>query len=155
MILRRILVANRGEIAVRILATCERLGIETVLAASEADLDSAAARLADRTVCIGPAPSAASYLNAEAIIRAAIASGADGVHPGYGFLSESPRLAAACEAAGLVFVGPTVAQLAAVGDKLSARARAADAGLPVLPGGERARSCRGAGPRGAARISAC
>jgi acetyl-CoA carboxylase biotin carboxylase subunit len=135
MILRRILIANRGEIAVRILATCERLGIETVLTASEVDLDSTAARLAGRTVCIGAAASAASYLNADAIVRAALASGADAVHPGYGFLSESPRLARACEAGGLVFIGPTATQLEAVGDKLEARTRAEAAGLPVLPGG--------------------
>ncbi len=135
MILRRILIANRGEIAVRILASCERLGIETVLAASEADLDSTAARLAGHTVCIGGAASAASYLNADGIVRAALAAGADAVHPGYGFLSESPRLARACEAAGVVFIGPTATQLEAVGDKLEARTRAAAARLPVLPGG--------------------
>ena len=136
MTLRRILIANRGEIAVRIITTCERLGIETVLAASEADLDSMPARLADRTVCIGPPPSPASYLNARALVRAALATGADGVHPGYGFLSENPAFARACVEAGLVFIGPTAAQLEAVGDKLRAREHAAAAGLPVLPGGE-------------------
>jgi len=135
MRLRRILIANRGEIAVRVIATCERLGLETVLAASEADLDSMPARLADRTICIGAASPAASYLNAEAIVEAAVTSGADAIHPGYGFLSENPRLARACEAGGIVFIGPTVAQLEAVGDKLQARARATAAGLPVLPGG--------------------
>ena len=134
--LKRVLVANRGEIAVRILRTCRRLGIETVLAASDADLDSVPARLADRTIRIGPATSAASYLNVDAIIGAAVASGADAIHPGYGFLSENRRLAAACEAAGIVFIGPTVAQLEAVGDKLTARHHAVTAGLPVVPGGE-------------------
>jgi acetyl-CoA carboxylase biotin carboxylase subunit len=135
MILRRLLVANRGEIAVRVLRTCRRLGIETVLAASEADLDSVPARMADRTVCIGPAAPAASYLDVDAVVRAAVAAGADAVHPGYGFLAENRRLAEACAAAGVVFVGPTVAQLDAAGDKLAARAHAVAAGLPVLPGG--------------------
>ncbi|HET6747799.1 MAG TPA: biotin carboxylase N-terminal domain-containing protein [Actinomycetes bacterium] len=135
MILRRLLVANRGEIAVRVLRSCQRLGIETVLAASEADLDSVPARMADRTVCIGPAAPAASYLDVDAVVHAAVASGADAVHPGYGFLAENRRLAEACVAAGVVFVGPTAAQLDAAGDKLAARAHAVAAGLPVLPGG--------------------
>jgi acetyl-CoA carboxylase, biotin carboxylase subunit len=134
MILRRLLVANRGEIAVRVLRTCQRLGIETVLAASEADLDSVPARMADRTVCIGPAAPAASYLDVDAVVHAAVATGADAVHPGYGFLAENRRLAEACSAAGVVFVGPTAAQLDAAGDKLAARAHAVAAGLPVLPG---------------------
>ena len=136
MILRRILIANRGEIAVRIMRTCRRLGIETVLAASEADLDSVPARLADRTICIGPPGSADSYLNVEAVVAAAQATGVQAVHPGYGFLSENARLAAACAEKDLVFIGPTEAQLKAVGDKLSARAHALAAGLPVVPGGE-------------------
>ena len=136
MILRRILIANRGEIAVRVIRTCQRLGIETVLAASEADLDSMGARLADSTVCIGPADSSASYLNIEAVVAAAVASKADAIHPGYGFLSENPKLATACERVGICFIGPTVAQLGAVGDKLKARAHAAAAGLAGVPGGE-------------------
>jgi acetyl-CoA carboxylase biotin carboxylase subunit len=134
--LRRILIANRGEIAVRVIRTCQRLGIETVLAASEADLDSMAARLADRTVCIGPANSSASYLKVEAVVAAALASNADAIHPGYGFLSENQKLAAACERVHVIFVGPTVEQLDAVGDKLKARAHAAAAGLAGVPGGE-------------------
>jgi len=134
--LKRILVANRGEIAVRIVRTCEKLGIETVLAASDADLDSLAARLADRVVRIGPAPSASSYLSVEAIVAAARAVHADAIHPGYGFLSENARFARACKDAGIVFIGPTVAQLDAVGDKLRARHHAIAAGLPVVPGGE-------------------
>ncbi len=136
MRLRRILIANRGEIAVRILRTCRALGIETALAASDADLDSLAARLADRTVRIGPAPSSASYLNVDAVLAAAHAVQADAIHPGYGFLSENARLARACDEAGIVFVGPTVAQLDAVGDKLKARHHATAAGLPVVPGRE-------------------
>ncbi len=133
---RRILVANRGEIAVRILATCQRLGIETVLAAAEADLDSVPARLADRTICLGPPPPAASYLSIGAVVAAATSAGCDAIHPGYGFLSENPGLARACAAAGLAFIGPPAAQLELAGDKLAARALAAAAGLPVLPGGE-------------------
>ena len=136
MTLRRILIANRGEIAVRVIRTCQRLGIETVLAASEADLDSMGARLADRMICIGPAISSASYLNIEAVIAAAVASKADAIHPGYGFLSESQRLAAACDLAGICFIGPTIEQLDAVGDKLKARAHATAAGLAGVPGGE-------------------
>lgn len=136
MRLRRILIANRGEIAVRVLRTCQQLGIQTVLAASEADLDSTAARLADRTVVLGPAPPAASYLDVAAVVRAARAAGADALHPGYGFLAESPALARACAGAGIVFIGPTADQLAALGDKLRARALASAAGVPVVPGGE-------------------
>jgi acetyl-CoA carboxylase biotin carboxylase subunit len=133
---RSILIANRGEIAVRVIRTCQRLGIETVLAASEADLDSMGARLADRTICIGPARSAASYLNIKAIIAAAAATKVNAIHPGYGFLSENKDFALACEAAGIVFIGPMPAQLDAVGDKLKARAHAQAAGLPGVPGGK-------------------
>ena len=134
-VLRRILVANRGEIAVRILRTCRALGIETVLAVSDADRDALPARLADSAIRIGPAAPSASYLDVAAVVGAALAAGADAIHPGYGFLSESPRLARACDAAGLVFIGPTAEQLEAVGDKLAARSRATAAGLPVVPGG--------------------
>ena len=134
-VLRRILVANRGEIAVRILRTCRALGIETVLAVSDADRDALPARMADSAIRIGPAAPAASYLDVAAGVAAALAVGADAIHPGYGFLSESPRLARACGAAGLVFIGPTAEQLEAVGDKLAARSRATAAGLPVVPGG--------------------
>ncbi|MEU1177097.1 biotin carboxylase N-terminal domain-containing protein [Streptomyces sp. NPDC005820] len=135
MIFRRVLIANRGEIALRVLRTCQRLGIEAVLAASDADLDSVPARLADRVVRLGPAPSSASYLNVDAVLAAAKDAGVDAVHPGYGFLSENQRLARACAEAGIVFIGPTVEQLAAVGDKLEARRHAVAAGLPVVPGG--------------------
>ncbi len=135
MILRRVLVANRGEIAVRVLRTCRRLGIETVLAVSDADADSVPARLADQTIRIGPTSAAESYLNVAAVVAAAVAAGADAIHPGYGFLSENPRLARACEAAGIVFIGPSADVLEAAGDKLAARNHAVAAGLPVLPGG--------------------
>jgi acetyl-CoA carboxylase biotin carboxylase subunit len=133
--LRRILIANRGEIAARILRTCRRLGIETVLAASEADMDSVPARLADRVICIGPAPAAGSYLNVDSVMAAARRCGAQAIHPGYGFLSENSRLARACAEQGMIFIGPGAEQLAAVGDKLSAREHAIGAGLPVVPGG--------------------
>lgn len=133
MSIRRLLVANRGEIAVRIIRTCRAHGIETVLAASEVDLDAVPARLADRAVCIG-AP--LSYLSVDAVVEVAVAVGADALHPGYGFLAENPQLALACDAAGIVFVGPTAVQLDALGDKLKARAHAVAAGVAVLPGGE-------------------
>ena len=134
-VLRRVLVANRGEIAVRVIRTCRRLGIETVLAVSDADAQALPARLADRVIRIGPAPASASYLNVGAVVAAAVAAGADAVHPGYGFLSENARLARACAAAGIVFVGPDPEVLEATGDKLAAREHAVAAGLPVLPGG--------------------
>ncbi len=134
--LRRVLVANRGEIAVRVLRSCQRLGIEAVLAASDADLSSVPARLADSVIRLGPAAPADSYLSIDAVLAAARTAGADAVHPGYGFLSENPGLASACEAAGVVFIGPTASQLQAVGDKLTARRHAVAAGLPVAPGGE-------------------
>ena len=133
--LRRVVVANRGEIAVRVIRTCRRLGIETVLTSSDADAESLPARLADRVIRIGPGPATTSYLDVDAVVAAAVAVGADAVHPGYGFLSENARLAWACAAAGIVFIGPEPATLAATGDKLAAREYAIAAGLPVLPGG--------------------
>jgi acetyl-CoA carboxylase, biotin carboxylase subunit len=138
-LLRRVLVANRGEIAVRIVRSCRSLGIETVLAVSDADAGALPARLADAAIRIGPSAQAgapaAGYLDVAAVVGAARVAGADAIHPGYGFLAENPRLARACAAAGLVFIGPTAEQLEAAGDKLAARARATAAGLPVIPGG--------------------
>jgi acetyl-CoA carboxylase biotin carboxylase subunit len=134
-VLRRVLVANRGEIAVRVIRTCRRLGIETVLTVSDADAGSLPARLADQVIRIGPGPATGSYLDVGAVVRAAVAAGADAVHPGYGFLSENARLARACAAAGIVFIGPAPETLEAAGDKLAAREHAVAAGLPVLPGG--------------------
>ena len=136
MTISRVLVANRGEIALRVIRACEGLGIETVLAASEADLDSLPARAAGRTVCIGPAKSSESYLNVGAIVTAALGTGADAVHPGYGFLAESPVLAETCEQAGIAFVGPTAAHLRQMGNKIEARRLARAAGVPTLPGSE-------------------
>jgi acetyl-CoA carboxylase, biotin carboxylase subunit len=135
MSFRRILIANRGEIASRIIRTCHALGIDTVLAASEADLDSVPAREAGATICIGPPPAARSYLDVAAVVRAAQAAKADAIHPGYGFLAENSRLATACAEAGLVFIGSTERQLELMGDKLAARAEAVAAGLPIVPGG--------------------
>ena len=136
MQIRRILIANRGEIAARIIRTCRHLGIETVLAASAADRDSMPARLADRTVCIGPPRPSESYLKVETIVQAALSVGADAIHPGYGFLSERAALARLCEEQNVIFIGPTAAQIEAVGDKLRARSEAQAAGVPVVPGGQ-------------------
>ena len=135
MPIRRVLVANRGEIALRIIRSCAALGIETVLAASKADLTSLPARRATRTICIGPASPARSYLSVETIVQAALGSGCDAIHPGYGFLSERAELALLCEKENIIFIGPTAAQIEAVGDKLRARAVAESAGVPVVPGG--------------------
>jgi acetyl-CoA carboxylase biotin carboxylase subunit len=162
-VLRRVLVANRGEIALRVIRTCRRLGIETVLTVSDADAGSRPARLADKVIRIGPAPASASYLNVDAVVAAAVAARADAVHPGYGFLSENARLARACAAAGIAFIGPDAEVLEATGDKLAAREHAAAAGLPVLPGGHvtpgsgdivKYPEVPGAGAPGAARPSA-
>lgn len=135
MAIRRIFIANRGEIAVRIIRTCRALGIETVLAASTADRDSLPARLADRTVCIGPPHPSESYLRIETIVEAARGTHCDAIHPGYGFLSERAALAKMCEEEGVIFIGPTAAQIETVGDKLRARLAAQAAQVPVIPGG--------------------
>ncbi len=132
----RVLVANRGEIAVRVIRACRALGIETVLAASEADGDSLPARMADRTLCIGPAPSSSSYLSVGTIVEAALGSGSDAIHPGYGFLAEKPELSQACIDNRIVFIGPSPQHIRTMGDKLAARQAAAGLGVPVVPGSE-------------------
>lgn len=132
--LRRLFVANRGEIALRIVRAAKSLGIESVLAVSAADRDSLAAREADRVVVIGPAPARASYLDARLLVHAALATGCDALHPGYGFLSERAEFAELCETSGIIFVGPTAESIRLVGDKLSARALAKSANVPMVPG---------------------
>ncbi|MGG7565188.1 acetyl-CoA carboxylase biotin carboxylase subunit [Rhodovulum sp. DZ06] len=133
--IRRIFIANRGEIAVRIIRTCRALGIETVLGVSQADRESLGARLATRAVVLGPAPATQSYLRVETVVEAAKGTGCDAIHPGYGFLSENRALAEACAEHGLIFIGPSPENLAAVGDKLTARSHAEAAGAPLTPGG--------------------
>ena len=135
MSIRRILIANRGEIAVRVIRTAQALGLETVLAVSEADRGSLGARMAGRALCIGPSRPGDSYLRVETIVQAALGSGCDAIHPGYGFLSERADLARLCEQENVIFIGPTAAQIEAVGDKLRARTEAIAADVPVVPGG--------------------
>ena len=136
--IRRLFIANRGEIALRVIRTAQRLGMTTILGASAADAHSLPARLADEVAIVGPAPSAQSYLSVEAVIAAARDANADAIHPGYGFLSENAAFAEAAAVAGIVFVGPDVSSLRAMGDKLMARKAGIEAGLPVVPGGEAA-----------------
>ena len=136
--IKRVFVANRGEIALRIVTACQELGLETVVGFSEADRGGLAARRADQAVCIGPAPAAQSYLREDLVIQAALGTGCDAIHPGYGFLSESPKLASLVREQGLTFVGPPAAVIELSGDKLRAREEAARAGVPVLPGREAA-----------------
>jgi acetyl/propionyl-CoA carboxylase alpha subunit len=133
-VIERLLIANRGEIAVRIARACQELGVESVAVYSDADERAAHVHAADRAVRLGPAPAAESYLSIPRIIDAARSAGADAVHPGYGFLSENAGLAAACEEAGLRFVGPPAQVIADMGSKIDARRRMEAAGVPVVPG---------------------
>jgi acetyl-CoA carboxylase biotin carboxylase subunit len=136
MSVSRVFIANRGEIAVRIVRACRKLGLECVVGASTVDMDGLAAELADRAVCIGPGPAGESYLRCDTVVAAALATGCDALHPGYGFLSENPLLAATAHQHGLVFVGPPAAAIELAGDKLRAREAAVAAGLAVVPGRE-------------------
>ncbi len=131
---RKVLIANRGEIALRILRACRELDIRTVAVYSEADHDSLHVRFSDEDLCIGPPAGSESYLNVPQIIAAAEITGADAVHPGYGFLAENAEFAEICERSGLVFIGPTPAQLRRMGDKAEARKTMQEAGVPVVPG---------------------
>ncbi len=131
---KKILVANRGEIAVRVIRACRELGIATVAVYSTADAEALHVRLADEAVCIGPAEASRSYLNLHPILSAADITGADAIHPGYGFLSESPRFAEICTTCGFTFIGPPPASMALMGDKVRARRLAAEVGVPLLPG---------------------
>jgi acetyl-CoA carboxylase biotin carboxylase subunit len=133
-VFRRVLVANRGEIAVRVIRAVHELGLEAVAVYSTADEEAAHVRIADRAVRIGPAPAAQSYLSVPSIVAAATTTGCDAVHPGYGFLSENPAFVLACEESELVFVGPGVDVMERMGDKVRAKAELAAAGVPVVPG---------------------
>lgn len=137
---RKILIANRGEIALRIICACKELGIPTVAVYSQADQHSLHVRFADEAVCIGPAPSTESYLNIPAVISAAEITNTDAIHPGYGFLAESAYFAEVCEACGITFIGPSPEVIRMMGDKEAARKAMKDAGLPVVPGTEKIKS---------------
>jgi acetyl-CoA carboxylase biotin carboxylase subunit len=133
---RKILIANRGEIAVRVIRACHELGIEAVAVYSQADKESLHVKLADQAVCIGPPPAKDSYLNIPNIIQAALNTGAEAIHPGYGLLSENPSFAEICEQCNLKFIGPRSEVIAAMGDKAEAKRRMKEAGVPLIPGTE-------------------
>jgi acetyl-CoA carboxylase, biotin carboxylase subunit len=133
---KKILIANRGEIALRVARACRELSIPSVVAYSEADRDSLAVRVADEAICIGPGPSGKSYLNTPSIISAAMITGADAVHPGYGFLSENPYVAEICQRVGITFIGPKPDVIEKMSDKAIARRLMGEAGLPITPGTE-------------------
>ena len=132
--IRKVLVANRGEIAVRIIRACREMEIETVAVYSEADRDALHAKLADEAVCIGPARPTDSYLAMEQILSAAVVTGADAIHPGFGFLSENSRFAELCEKCGIIFIGPPAEVIARMGNKQEARNTMQKAGIPIIPG---------------------
>ena len=134
--IKKVLIANRGEIAVRIIRACREMGIETVAVYSEADKEALHTQLADEAYCIGGAPSADSYLNMEQIISATIVSGADAIHPGFGFLSENSKFAELCDKCNIIFIGPSAEVIRKLGDKSQARNTMAAAGVPVIPGSD-------------------
>ena len=133
---KRILIANRGEIAVRVFRACRELDIEPVVVYSQADAEALHVQLAERAYCIGPARSADSYLNVDAILTVAQATGCDAIHPGYGFLSENDQFADACAQAGTAFIGPSGDVIRAMGNKAAARKLMVEAGVPVVPGSD-------------------
>jgi len=132
----KVLIANRGEIALRIHRACREMGISTVVVHSTADADAMAVRLADESVCIGPPASSGSYLNVPAIISAAMVTNADAIHPGIGFLAENAQFAEMVEEHGFVFIGPTAEHIRIMGDKIAAKQAVMAAGLPVVPGSD-------------------
>jgi len=134
--IKKLLIANRGEIALRILRACREMGIKTVAVHSTADRDLKHVRLADESVCIGPAPSLKSYLNIPAIISAAEVTDADAIHPGYGFLSENADFAERVESSGFIFVGPTADTIRIMGDKIEAKKAMNASGVPCVPGSD-------------------
>ncbi len=129
---KKILIANRGEIALRVIRTCREMGIKTVAVYSTADRESLHVRFADEAVCIGPAPSKESYLNMAAIISAAEITNSDGIHPGYGFLSENAKFSHICEDHGIKFIGPSPEMIRAMGDKATAKSTMIKAGVPTV-----------------------
>ena len=131
---KKVLIANRGEIALRVIRACRELGIQTVAVYSEADRESLHVRFADDDVCIGPPPGRDSYLKIPRLIAAAEITGADAIHPGYGFLAENAEFAETCAASNIEFIGPTPAQIRVMGDKASARKAMTDVGVPIIPG---------------------
>jgi acetyl-CoA carboxylase biotin carboxylase subunit len=135
-VFKKVLIANRGEIALRIIRACQELGIETVAVYSEADVDSLHVRFADEVVCIGPPPSNESYLNMVRIISAAEVTGADAIHPGYGFLAENAEFAEICDSCNIAFIGPSAEMIRKMGNKSAAKSTMKSAGVPVVPGSE-------------------
>src|SRR3954451_21200631 len=131
---QKILIANRGEIAVRVICACKELGIRTVAVYSEADRNSLHVRFADEAICIGPAKSTRSYLDIPSVMSAAEITNANAIHPGYGFLSENPQFAEVCNASNVKFIGPTPAVIRRMGMKQEARLAMEAAGVPILPG---------------------
>ena len=134
--IKKVLIANRGEIALRIHRACHEMGIKTVAVHSTADADAMHVRLADESVCIGPPASVDSYLNMPAILTAAEITGADAIHPGYGFLSENARFSEIVEDHGIVFIGPSADHIRMMGDKITAKETVKKLGIPVVPGSE-------------------
>ncbi len=136
IMIKKVLIANRGEIAVRIIRACREMGIETVAVYSQADAEALHTQLADEAICIGPAAASESYLKMDAIISATIVSGADAIHPGFGFLAENSKFASLCEQCRITFIGPPASVMAAMGNKTQARKTMAAAGIPVIPGSD-------------------